>query len=305
MIRHPVTSWVFWLRIRFAGGMVAWLVVLLLQSSSLLQAQVPQTQPAKLDEDPFVNAVAIVQAAVAAVGTYDAKDTPTIRYFGTGFVVGNGRTIATNAHVVQAIREAGKLDQMRVFFPDPERLEGRRSIEGRSANVQTEDRFHDVALLNFDGRAEAPLTLSEQPPLQGRAVGVVGYPIGTILGLVPAAHKGVVAAVVPAVLPLPKGAQLTPELAMAIRNPYNLYQLDMVIFPGNSGSPLFDARDGKVIGIINKVLAGRTREHLLDKPTGVAYAVPVRWIQTLLDRSAVNNPSPSQPGGSTADPSRR
>jgi serine protease Do len=170
---------------------------------------------------------------------------------------------------------------MRVFFPDA------GPLDGRKATVVAEDSFHDLALLKFEGPPAPAVTFAGGEPMQGQCVGILGYPIGTALGLVPAAHKGVVAAVVPSVLPLPKGAKMTPELAEAIQRPYNLYQLDLVVFPGNSGSPVFEEGGAKVLGIINKTLASKTREHLIDQPTAVAYAVPVRWARELLLKSGV------------------
>lgn len=231
------------------------------------------------NEDLFPAVIAAARPSVVAVGSYSAKDAPSVAYAGTGFVVGDGRTVATNAHVIEAVRRRDRLGQLQVFFPDASPL------AGRPATVLAEDRFHDVALLRFEGAAATPLRLDPQSvPEQGSAVGVLGYPIGVQLGLVPAAHKGVIAAVVPAVLPLPRGARLTPELAEAIRRPYDLYQLDLLVFPGNSGSPLVDAIDGRVVGIINKTLASRTREHLLSEPSGISYAVPIRWVNELLIR---------------------
>lgn len=240
--------------------------------------------------DPYVATVARIRPSVVAVGSYRINDTPTVQYSGTGFVVGDGRVVATNAHVVQALRQRDRLDSLRVFFPDG------APVAGRVATVIAEDSFHDVALLRFDGlpAPAIPIDPTVEAP-QGQEIGVLGYPIGTALGLVPATHKGVVAAVVPAVLPLPKGVKLTPELAEAIRRPYNLYQLDLVIYPGNSGSPLFDGRDGRLYGIINKTLATRTREHMLENPSAIGYAVPAKWIHDLLTRTQSQGPSATSP----------
>jgi len=229
--------------------------------------------------DPFVAATKALRPSVVAVGSYVRTDNPTVKYFGTGFVIDDGLTVVTNAHVVAALRQAQRLDQLRIYFPDS------RDVDGREAKVLIEDAFHDVALIQFAGRPAPTVNLAPAlDPEQGISVGILGYPTGTMLGLVPAVHQGVVGAIVPAVLPLPSGVKMTPELMAALKNPYNLYQLDMVAFPGNSGSPLFDSSDGTVIGIINMTLATKTREHLFDKPTGIAYAVPVRWIHELLRR---------------------
>lgn len=231
--------------------------------------------------DPFAHVVAGVRPCIVAVGSYHWKDKPTAVYVGTGFVIHDGYTVVTNAHVVDALRRNNRLGFIRVFFPDDD------PVNGHKATVMGHDRFHDLSILRFEGPRAPVLRLELDSRLaQGESVGIMGYPIGISLGLVPAVHRGVVAAVVPAVLPLPKGASLTPQLAEAIRRPYNLYQLDLVVFPGNSGSPLFDAQTGRVFGIINKTLAGKTREHLLEKPSGIAYAVPSRWIHELLMRSA-------------------
>ena len=48
-----------------------------------------------------------VKPAVVLVGTYRATDTPRFRYFGTGFVVGDGLRVVTNAHVMTAIGALG------------------------------------------------------------------------------------------------------------------------------------------------------------------------------------------------------
>lgn len=258
-------------------------------------AQSPAATPGSVSTDPFITATARIRPSVVAVGSYLRTDAPSVRYFGTGFVIDDGRVIVTNAHVIDAIRKAERIEQMRVFFPDASPL------DGRPVTVYGQDDFHDLALLRMEGPAAPALTLAPPgDPPQGQSVGVMGYPVGTALGLVPAVHRGVVAAVVPAVLPLPRGARLTAELAEAIRRPYNLYQLDMVVFPGHSGSPLFAAEDGRVLGVINKTLASQTREHLLDKPTGISYAVPVRWVRELLLRCRAGDPPSAKSGESTS-----
>lgn len=259
---------------------IGWVLPLTVAFSPALAEEQEQGQP----EEPFVETVKALRPSVVAVGTYRRDDTPTIRYFGTGFVVEDGKMVVTNAHVVEALRKAKRLDDVRCFFPDG------GQTRGREAKVLLEDAFHDVALLAMEGRPAPAVKLAEvgDPP-QGRSVGVLGYPIGTLLGLQPAVHKGVVAAVVPAVRPQPSGTKITPQLAAAIKKPYNLYQLDMVVYPGNSGSPLFDARNGEVVGIINMQLAWRTREVLFEKPSGIGYAVPVRWIHEIIRRHKALN----------------
>lgn len=261
--------------------LIAIMVAILLGMVSSLNAE-PQEARRPRADDAFVQMVANVRPAVVAIGTYKKTDRPSVRYFGTGFSVAQGNLIVTNAHVVDALKAAGLLENMRLYLPDT------TSIEGISGTLVASDVHHDVALIRPSRKILPALDLEmSRTPSQGETVGVVGYPIGMALGVVPTVHKGVISAVVPAVLPLPRGAKLTPELAAAIRRPYKLYQLDMVVYPGNSGSPLLDPETGKVLGVINKTLATRTREHLLDKPSGISYAVPVRWIHELLARTLI------------------
>lgn len=250
---------------------IACLVVTVAMSSAQVSAPLA---------DPFPAVVAQLRPSVAVVGSYHFQDTPTAAYFGTGFVVDDGLTLVTNAHVLDMIAEAKRDKHLRVFFPDSP------DIQGRTATIVARDDLHDLAILRFTGLPVEPLRTDDlgDPP-QGAAVGMLGYPIAAKLGVTPAVHRGVIAAVVPAVQPLPRGVKMTPTLIHALRNPYKLYQLDMAAFPGNSGSPIFDACTGRVVAVLNKTLAARTREHLIAAPSGVAYAVPARWVNRLIEQS--------------------
>ena len=64
-----------------------------------------------------------------------------------------------------------------------------------------------------------------------------------------------------------------------------VYQLDVTAYPGNSGSPLFDVASGKVIGIVNQAVVRNTKEAALSNPTGITYAIPVRYLGELLSGS--------------------
>jgi len=265
------------------------LVWLVMATASTSVAAGPSADPG----DPFVDATALMRQSVVAIGTYNRRTRPTVGFFGSGFVIGHGNLAITNAHVVAAVEDQGLIDSLRVYPPNGGRA------EARTASVLAADATHDLALLSFDGPPMQPVRIDTDEPAPGQAVGVLGFPIGMKLGAVPAVHRGVVAAVVPAVLPLPAGQRMTRELAGAIDDPYNLYQLDLLVFPGHSGSPVYDGRSGAVVGVINKTLASRTREHLLDEPTAIAYAVPSRWIIRLC-RSVGREPMPTvdEPEGS-------
>src|SRR5690606_11861145 len=66
----------------------------------------------------FAQVAELVRPSVVAVGTYARRDGGNGRYYGTGFVVGDGLTVATNAHVVAAIEKEEGIDGLAVFFPD-------------------------------------------------------------------------------------------------------------------------------------------------------------------------------------------
>ena len=74
--------------------------------------------------------------------------------------------------------------------------------------------------------------------------------------------------------------------AAAIRQlrsgPLTVYQLDATAYPGNSGSALFDADSGEVLGIINMVYVKGSKESALSQPTGISFAIPVRYLIELI-----------------------
>jgi hypothetical protein len=91
-----------------------------------------------------------IRPSIVAVGTVKpAKranaDGPALNYLGTGFVVGNGRQVITNFHVIPQKLDAEAMEALAVFV-------GRGgSGEGRQARVVRSDRDHDVALLEIGG----------------------------------------------------------------------------------------------------------------------------------------------------------
>ena len=66
-------------------------------------------------------------------------------------------------------------------------------------------------------------------------------------------------------------------------NRFDAFQLDAIAYPGNSGSPLFEPETGHVIGILNMVFVKETKENVLSKPSGISYAIPVRYLRALID----------------------
>ena len=73
-------------------------------------------------------------------------------------------------------------------------------------------------------------------------------------------------------------------VAQLRQGPIEAYQLDATAYPGNSGGPVLDARTGSVLGVVNMVLVRGTRESALSHPTGITYAIPVRFVNELIQR---------------------
>jgi S1-C subfamily serine protease len=85
--------------------------------------------------------------------------------------------------------------------------------------------------------------------------------------------------------------QLDGELIGRLKNPYLIFQLDATAYPGNSGSPLYDVKSGRVIGIINKVFVQGAKEHAITSPSGMTYAIPVRYLKKFMEGLRVDGRS--------------
>jgi S1-C subfamily serine protease len=66
------------------------------------------------------------------------------------------------------------------------------------------------------------------------------------------------------------------------RGPFPVFQLDATAYPGNSGSPVYDPATGEVIGVVNMVFVKGTKEAALERPSGITYAIPSRYLVELL-----------------------
>jgi S1-C subfamily serine protease len=238
-------------------------------------AGVAAAMPAQAD---LRQLVAAVRPSVLPVGTYSETDNPRFGFRGTGFVVGDGNQLVTNFHVLPPGAEVTSGPRMAVLIPRE------REGEVRLARVQSTDRAHDLALLRFDGSPLPTMPLAEaELTAEGSSVALIGFPIGGVLGFSPVTHRGIISSVTRIVLPAPTAQQLSARALASLRaGAFPIYQLDAVAYPGNSGGPLLDEDSGKVIGVINMVLVRGTRESALTNPTGISYAIPVRYVRELL-----------------------
>lgn len=221
-----------------------------------------------------------IKPSVVAVGTYQRTRSPAFKFLGTGFVVGDGRQVATNAHVVPLALDAERLEQLAVAVPA---ADGR--VQVRSAQLLAQAREHDLALLRIEGAALPALALAgDALAAEGSPVGLTGFPIGGALGLTPVTHRGIIAAVTPISIPQANARHLDAKVVRSLSDgPLLVYQLDATAYPGNSGSPLFDVESAAVIGIINMVFIKGTKENVIANPSGITYAIPVRHLRRLLE----------------------
>ena len=227
--------------------------------------------------------VAAAKPAVMAVGSYDALASPRFSFRGTGFVVGNGRLLATNAHVLPD--EVGALRRLVLRLPGNRGGEQDGPNETRALRLLALDRIHDLALLEFDGEPLPALKLAQAPAREGQVALFIGFPIGGLLGFSPVSHRAMISSITPIALPSPTAARLDAAAVARLRQgPFDIYQLDGTAYPGNSGGPLLDADSGEVLGVLNMVLVKGSRENLLSQPSGISYAIPVSHLRTLMER---------------------
>jgi S1-C subfamily serine protease len=234
--------------------------------------------------------VARAKRSVVLVGSYGLLDNPRFGFRGTGFVVGDGRHILTNAHVLPAA-EPGRIDRsvaVQVWTPESQWLM-------RGAEVVSTDTQRDLALLRFDEPAVPALTLAATEAREGTAIALIGFPIGGALGYSHVTHRGIVSART-AIVPPASGPQGLSERAVRQlrQGAFEVIQLDATAYPGNSGGPVLDIESGEVVGVVSMVLVKGTRESALSAPSGISYAIPVRDAAAFLN-AAVPNAGASVP----------
>ncbi len=222
----------------------------------------------------------MVKPSVVGVGTHLITRRPPDKLGGTGFVVGDGRWVATNLHVVRPLLLAREPKERLVAYVGRGKHAKRRPLE-----LVAEDVEHDLALLRLGGEPLVPLRFAREPVREGEAVAFTGFPIGAVLGLYPVTHRGIISAISPIAIPVVDPGDLDPLMIRRLQNPFPVYQLDATAYPGNSGSPLYRVADGTVIGIVNSVFVKGSKEKALSDPSGIAYAIPIEHLQRLLEQA--------------------
>ena len=216
-----------------------------------------------------------IRPSIVAVGTVIPTRRPPGIFLATGFVVGDGRHVITNAHAIPAELDFQKQEYLAIFLHSQKKAQRVKVVSG--------DLEHDVALLKtVKGRLPA-LTLGESKGVrEGELYAFTGFPIGEVLGLRPVTHRGIVSSITPIATPQLSSGTLNAKLIKKLRSPYEVFQLDATAYPGNSGSPLYHPDTGRVIGVINRVFVKETKESVLEKPSGITYAIPIVHAKKLL-----------------------
>jgi len=171
---------------------------------------------------------------------------------GSGFVIGRGGSIVTNAHVV------GDAKRVSVRFGDSKIA---------TAEVAGTDPSTDLALLlvDPDGLDLRALALGSSKDVE---IGDPALAIGNPFGLERTLTTGVISAIGRQIPSLQRGFEIG-----------NVLQTDAAINPGNSGGPLLDAR-GRVIGVNAQIRTNGTDSGNI----GIGFAVAVDTLKEVIPR---------------------
>ena len=239
--------------------------------------------PATASASDIIDAIKQVRRSVVAIGTYQQLGQPPVRLMGTGFVVAGGGHIITNAHVLPKALNAKTQESLQAFYgieADAKHFE---------LDIVAEDTEHDLALLRIVGPAKLPpLVLAKSMAPEGTRTAITGYPLGSLLGLYPITHEGIISAVKERSFAAYSQGQLTAERVRRLRNSFIVYQIDTNAYPGNSGSPLFDPATKQVLGVVQSVtVREKTQASAIEAPTGFTFAVPSQFVSALMARNGL------------------
>lgn len=219
-----------------------------------------------------------LKPSILGIGTFAPLKQPRATFYGTGWVVADGRHAITNFHVVDRKLEQDKQEVHAVFVPN-----ARGEPKAYQAEILACDKRHDLCVVHFKGVKLPPLKLGHASQVQeGRDYAMTGFPLGMVLGLHPVTHKGMVAAITPIAIPALSDRHLSQRMLSHLATPFQVFQLDAIAYPGNSGSPLYDPDTGAVVGVVNSVFVKGSKEAAISAPSGISYAIPVTHVYDLL-----------------------
>jgi S1-C subfamily serine protease len=224
--------------------------------------------------------IANVKRSVVGIGVVNPLGTPKNVYVGTGFVFSDGFHVATNFHVVDRVLE-GKEEWVVFRLTDTGR-------EAFRASIIVTDAEHDLAILKVTKPLPAAVLSTVEFLPDGTDIAITGFPAAAALGFYPITHKGSVAAVVPIAIPSIHSSLLDASSLRRLRDPFRIYQLDITAYPGNSGSAVYELDTGKIIAIVNRVYVKKHKEAALSDPSGISYAIPIKYLIALARDNKIN-----------------
>lgn len=232
----------------------------------------------------LADTIAAVKPSVVAIATYQKTRSPAAVFFGTGFVVGDGLTIVTNAHVVTPQLDAAKSGMLGVLAGNGD------ATQFRPATLAALDAEHDLAVLKITGTALPALHIGDSTKVrEGQSVAFTGFPLGMALGFHRVTHRAMVSAITPVVQPAMNSRGLDARAIVQLqKSAYGVFQLDGTAYPGNSGSPVFDPATGEVLGIVNLVFVKGLKETAITAPSGITYAIQGQYLRQLLRSKELN-----------------
>ncbi|UMR32059.1 serine protease [Massilia sp. MB5] len=250
----------------------------LLAGAVLLAAALGNLAPPARASD-FPHVIASIKPSVVGVGTYMRARSPAIAFVATGFVVGDGLSVISNAHAIPDILDIERKETLGIVTGAGDKL------EFRPATVSAVDREHDLVHLRLSGAPLPALQLGPSDSLaEGQALAFTGFPLGMTLGLNRVTHRATLSAITPMVLPPLNSSRLDARLITQLqRAPFQIFQLDGTAYPGNSGSPVYDPESGTVYAVINMGFVKGLKENAISNPSGISYAIPAVYVQQLLN----------------------
>lgn len=173
--------------------------------------------------------------------------------FGSGFIVGDGNVVVTNAHVT------GRCNQIRVRFGD-------LVARGDLVAVNSDD---DLAVIRVQALKGMPAALRTDEPRIGEPVMVAGYPLAGLLSSDIIVSTGIVSA------------------TAGLRGDKSRLQTSAPVQPGNSGGPLIDDK-GNVLGIVvSKLNALQVAALTGDVPQNINFAIKSTRLAEFLTRNGI------------------
>lgn len=225
----------------------------------------------------LIQTIENVKPSIVGIGTFLQLRSPAASFVGTGFVVDDGLSVITNAHVIPAVIDDEHKETLRIIVGKGD------SIEYRDAVLIGIDKIHDLALLKISGTPIRAMKLGDSATVrEGQLMAFTGFPLTGILGFHHVTHRGMIAAITPVATQAPNSRVLDVKAIVQLqKNAYDVFQLDGTAYPGCSGSPVYDPETGVVYGVINKVL-NATKEAAITNPSGITYAIPANFVRALM-----------------------